>query len=91
MGRNATSGSHNPKSRLRQVSSPTTTTAAATTASTTTTSTGTTTTSSHGSKKPKKLKPHITDVMRTEKNAVLLWTVTPPQEEQNKVFACLKG
>jgi hypothetical protein len=40
---------------------------------------------------PKKLRPHITDVMRTQKNAVLLWTVTPPQEEQNNVFACLKG
>jgi hypothetical protein len=40
---------------------------------------------------PKKLRPHITDVMRTQKNAVLLWTVTPPQEELNKVFACLKG
>ena len=40
---------------------------------------------------PKKLKPHITDVMRTQKNAVLLWTVTPPQDELNKVFACLKG
>ncbi|MDX6369871.1 MAG: hypothetical protein QOG93_1373 [Gaiellaceae bacterium] len=40
---------------------------------------------------PKNLRPHILDVMRTEKNAVLLWTVTPPQEEMNKVFACLKG
>jgi hypothetical protein len=40
---------------------------------------------------PKKLRPHIADVLRTQKNAVLLWTVTPPQEEQNKVFACLKG
>jgi hypothetical protein len=40
---------------------------------------------------PKKLKPHIDDVMRTQKNAVLLWTVTPPQDELNKVFACLKG
>ena len=40
---------------------------------------------------PKNLRPHITDVMRTQKNAVLLWTVTPPQDEQNKVFACLKG
>jgi hypothetical protein len=40
---------------------------------------------------PKKLQPHITDVMRTQKNAVLLWTVTPPQEELNNVFACLKG
>lgn len=40
---------------------------------------------------PKKLRPHISDVMRTQKNAVLLWTVTPPQDELNKVFACLKG
>jgi hypothetical protein len=29
--------------------------------------------------------------MRTQKNAVLLWTVTPPQDELDKVFACLKG
>jgi hypothetical protein len=40
---------------------------------------------------PKKLRPNISDVMRTQKNAVLLWTVTPPQEEMNKVFGCLKG
>ena len=40
---------------------------------------------------PKKLRPHIGDVMRIQKNAVLLWTVSPPQDELNKVFACLKG
>jgi hypothetical protein len=40
---------------------------------------------------PKTLRPHITDVMRTQKNAVLLWTVTPPQVEINKVYDCLKG
>jgi hypothetical protein len=40
---------------------------------------------------PKKLRPHIDDVMRTQKNAVLLWTVTPPPEEMDKVFGCLKG
>ena len=40
---------------------------------------------------PKKLKPNIDDVMRVEKNAVLLWTVTPPEDEMNKVFGCLKG
>jgi hypothetical protein len=40
---------------------------------------------------PKNLQPHITDVMRIQKNAVLLWTVTPPEDELNKVFACLKG
>jgi len=40
---------------------------------------------------PKKLRPHITDVMRQQKNAVFLWTVTPPQEEIDKVYSCLKG
>jgi hypothetical protein len=40
---------------------------------------------------PKKLRPHIADVMRTNKNAVFLWTVTPPQEEINAVYGCLKG
>lgn len=40
---------------------------------------------------PEKLQPHITDVMRTNKNAVFLWTVTPPQEEINAVYDCLKG
>jgi hypothetical protein len=40
---------------------------------------------------PKKLKPHIDDVLRIQKNAVLLWTVTPPQTEMNTVFGCLKG
>jgi hypothetical protein len=40
---------------------------------------------------PKKLKPNIDDVMRLQKNAVLLWTVTPPEDEMNKVFGCLKG
>jgi hypothetical protein len=40
---------------------------------------------------PKRLRPHITDVMRTQKNAVFLWTVTPPQAEMDEVFGCLKG
>jgi hypothetical protein len=40
---------------------------------------------------PKRLKPHIDDVMRTQKNAVLLWTVTPPRDEMDKVFGCLRG
>jgi hypothetical protein len=40
---------------------------------------------------PKKLRPHISDVMRTQKNAVLLWTVTPPPDEMDTVFGCLKG
>jgi hypothetical protein len=40
---------------------------------------------------PKRLRPHISDVMRTQKNAVLLWTVTPPMDKMNEVFACLRG
>jgi hypothetical protein len=40
---------------------------------------------------PLKLRPHIDDVMRTNKNVVFLWTVTPPQEEINDVYGCLKG
>jgi hypothetical protein len=40
---------------------------------------------------PKSLRPNIDDVMRVQKNAVLLWTVTPPVDEMNKVFGCLKG
>jgi hypothetical protein len=39
----------------------------------------------------KKLLPDVDDVMRTEKNIVLLWTVTPPLEEMKQVFTCLKG
>ena len=38
-----------------------------------------------------RLKPHIDDVLRIQKNAVLLWTVTPPQQEEHDVFGCLKG
>jgi hypothetical protein len=40
---------------------------------------------------PKKLRPHINDVMEIQKNAVLLWIITPPTEEHGKVIGCLKG
>ena len=40
---------------------------------------------------PLKLRPHILDVMRSNKNVVFLWTVAPPQEEINDVYGCLKG
>jgi len=40
---------------------------------------------------PKKLRPHIDDVMEIQKNAVLLWTVTPPTADHEKVLGCLKG
>ena len=39
----------------------------------------------------KRVRPHISDVIRTQKNAVMLWTVTPPLEDMNQVFDCLKG
>ena len=40
---------------------------------------------------PPKLRRHIEDVMRTNKNVVFLWTVTPPQKEIDAVYGCLKG
>ena len=40
---------------------------------------------------PKAVRPHITDVLRTNKNAVFRWTVTPSQQEIDDVFGCLKG
>jgi hypothetical protein len=40
---------------------------------------------------PKKLRPHIDDVMEVQKNVVVLWTVTPPPKDHDKVFGCLKG
>jgi hypothetical protein len=39
----------------------------------------------------KKVRPHIDDVMQTQKNAVLLWTITPPRPEMDQVFRCLEG
>jgi hypothetical protein len=40
---------------------------------------------------PKKLRPHIDDVMEIQKNAVLLWIVTPPVDDHDKVVGCLKA
>jgi hypothetical protein len=40
---------------------------------------------------PKKLRPHIDDVMEVQKNAVVLWTITPPSKDHDRVFGCLKG
>ena len=40
---------------------------------------------------PKKLRPHIDDVMEIQKNAVLVWTITPPTDDHEKVVGCLKG
>jgi hypothetical protein len=30
-------------------------------------------------------------VMEIQKNAVLLWTITPPTEDHDKVTGCLQG
>lgn len=40
---------------------------------------------------PKKLRPHIDDVMEIQKNAVLVWTVTASTDDHEKVLGCLKG
>ena len=40
---------------------------------------------------PRKLRPHIDDVMEIQKNAVLLWIVTPPADDHKKIVGCLKG
>jgi hypothetical protein len=38
---------------------------------------------------PKKLRPHINDIMESEGNAVLVWTVTPTQAQLDDVKGCL--
>ncbi|TML89076.1 MAG: hypothetical protein E6G08_06310 [Actinobacteria bacterium] len=40
---------------------------------------------------PKKLRPHLGDVMSAKRNAVLLWTVSPTAEQQATVLACLRS
>jgi hypothetical protein len=38
----------------------------------------------------RKLRPHLDDVMLSQKNAVLRWTVTPPRDELDRVLGCLR-
>jgi hypothetical protein len=40
---------------------------------------------------PKKLRPHITDIMESKANAVLVWTVTPKQAQLDAVLNCLSS
>jgi hypothetical protein len=40
---------------------------------------------------PKKLRPHIDDVMEIQRNVVLVWTITPPTDDHERVVGCLKG
>jgi hypothetical protein len=40
---------------------------------------------------PKSLRPHISDIMSANRNAVLVWTVTPKGDEADAASRCLKG
>jgi hypothetical protein len=37
-----------------------------------------------------RLRPHLSDVLSSQKNATLLWTITPPPDEMQRVLGCLK-
>ena len=38
---------------------------------------------------PARLRPHISDVMRSSRNAVMVWTTTPSSDDDKTVNACL--
>ena len=38
----------------------------------------------------KRLRKHINDVMSMQHNSVLLWTITPPKDEMDRVLGCLR-
>ncbi len=38
---------------------------------------------------PKRLRPHLADIMTTKRNAVVLWTVSPTPAQQQTVLGCL--
>ena len=38
---------------------------------------------------PKSLRPHMSDIMETDRNAVLVWTVTPNPDEDDAARRCL--
>lgn len=39
---------------------------------------------------PKSLRPHISDIMSTNRNAVLVWTTTPTSDDLDTATRCLK-
>lgn len=39
---------------------------------------------------PKSLRPHMSDIMQTNRNAVLVWTTTPDPAELDTTSRCLK-
>jgi hypothetical protein len=40
---------------------------------------------------PKSLRPHLSDIMSANRNAVLLWTITPMSGESDIVNRCLRS
>jgi hypothetical protein len=40
---------------------------------------------------PKSLRPHIADITRVKRNAVLLWTVAPSQQDEQDALGCLSS
>lgn len=38
---------------------------------------------------PASLRPHISDVMESQRNAVLVWTITPSQQTLSDALGCL--
>jgi hypothetical protein len=38
---------------------------------------------------PKALRPHISDVMRTSRNAVIVWTTSPSGDDESSLEGCL--
>ena len=39
---------------------------------------------------PEPMRSHLSDVLSSQKNATLLWTITPPPDEMQRVLGCLK-
>jgi hypothetical protein len=39
---------------------------------------------------PEPMRSHLGDVLSAQKNATLLWTITPPPDEMQRVLGCLK-
>jgi len=40
---------------------------------------------------PARLRPHMSDIMESKGNAVLVWTVSPSQQELSDAESCLKS
>lgn len=38
---------------------------------------------------PKSLRPHMSDILETQRNAVLVWTTTPSRDDHSRALGCL--